>query len=246
MGDFKALESQTRWKFWPDKLLQADWSSPRTNRLLLEAGFSATLQPYPARREQTHGQLGIRREPERRVDYRVVDRVSLQRRHLVLGPATTPNRYVERFSVSYVTGSHAFKTGFQLQQGINSGPTPRSIRICNYGFLHGVPNTITQLATPYTTSQQNESDLGVFAQDRWTINRLAINMGLRFDYFNGYVPAQQIPATPSGWIPERNFAKVTRMPDWTDLNPRVGASYDLFGNGRTAREGVARPICRPA
>jgi hypothetical protein len=48
------------------------------------------------------------------------------------------------------------------------------------------------------------------------------------------VPPQQVPATPWGWIPERNFAPVSGVPEWTDLNPRVGASYDLFGNGRTA------------
>jgi hypothetical protein len=77
-------------------------------------------------------------------------------------------------------------------------------------------------------------DLGLFVQDRWTLNRLALNLGLRLDYFNGFVPAQHIPATPSGWIPERNFAAVTKVPAWTDLNPRVGASYDLFGNSRTA------------
>ena len=32
--------------------------------------------------------------------------------------------------------------------------------------------------------------LGVYAQDRWTINRLTLNYGLRFDYHNAYVPAQ--------------------------------------------------------
>ena len=59
-----------------------------------------------------------------------------------------------------------------------------------------------------------------------------VNYGLRFDYFNGYVPEQSTPA--STYVPARQFAAVHDVPNWTDLNPRVGASYDLFGNGRTA------------
>ncbi len=32
-------------------------------------------------------------------------------------------------------------------------------------------------------------------------------------------------------MPERNFAAVKNVPNWKDINPRVGVSYDLFGNG---------------
>ena len=108
-----------------------------------------------------------------------------------------------------------------------------------YSFFNGAPSSITQFATPYTVLNKVKADLGVFVQDRWTINRLALNLGLRLDYFNGYVPAQHLPATPSGWIPERTFAAVAHAPTWTDLNPRVGASYDLFGTGRTALKASA-------
>ncbi len=104
----------------------------------------------------------------------------------------------------------------------------------NYGFLRGVPNRITQYASPYSFFNAINQDLGLFVQDRWTVNRLAISMGLRFDYFNGSVPAQHLAATASGWIPERDFAAVNNVPNWKDLNPRAGASYDLFGNSRTA------------
>ncbi|MGH2400717.1 MAG: hypothetical protein ACRDF6_12830, partial [bacterium] len=75
-------------------------------------------------------------------------------------------------------------------------------------------------------------EIGIYAQDQWTINRLTMNYGLRFDYLNSYVRAQHVPATR--FLPERDFAPVHDVPSWKDLNPRLGAAYDLFGNGRTA------------
>ena len=43
---------------------------------------------------------------------------------------------------------------------------------------------------------------------------------LRYEYFNGYVPAQHVTATPNGWVPERNFAEVKNVPLWKDVDPR--------------------------
>jgi hypothetical protein len=47
-----------------------------------------------------------------------------------------------------------------------------------------------------------DADLGIYAQDRWTLGRLTLSYGLRLDYLRASVPAQNLEATR--FIPARN------------------------------------------
>jgi outer membrane receptor for Fe3+-dicitrate len=136
-----------------------------------------------------------------------------------------------RFSVSYVTGSHVFKTG--VQYGRESA---ESLQIRNgnltYTFRDFRPVQLTEWATPYTTSSLMNANLGVYVQDRWTTGRLTITPGLRLDYVNAGYPAQEVGATI--FTPARNYPAVDCSPCWTDLSPRLSVAYDVFGNGKTA------------
>ena len=74
--------------------------------------------------------------------------------------------------------------------------------------------------------------MGIYVQDQWTANRLTLNMGVRFDHFEGSVPAQ---TRPGGYfVGPLSFGALENVPNWNDVSPRLGASYNLFGTGNTA------------
>jgi hypothetical protein len=60
---------------------------------------------------------------------------------------------------------------------------------------------------------------------------VTLNLGLRFDYHNAYVPAQSVAAIP--FVAARTIEPIHDVPNWKDVSPRVGGTYDLFGTGRT-------------
>ena len=101
----------------------------------------------------------------------------------------------------------------------------------NYIFSNSVPNALTQFAEPARFSERVNYNLGLYAQDQWTVARLTLNAGVRADFLNAQVNAQHLPA--GLLIGARDFEKIKNVPSWSDLSPRLGVAYDLFGTGRT-------------
>lgn len=137
-----------------------------------------------------------------------------------------------RAAFNYVTGSHQMKFGMTLVEGeriVRNWMTASDTQLI---FNNGRPIGIRRYSTPYAEKENLEADLGVFLQDTWTMRRLTANIGVRFDYMNQSVPAQEAPA--GTWVPARSWAAVKNVPNWKDISPRLGLVYDLFGTGKTA------------
>ena len=230
-GEFGAPESvQSQYNLSPEQLYQANWTSPVSNQLLLEAGISIMRGrwpfPMPGDSNFAGSAMGAVAIREMTTGYTYNARTSY-------ADQTDQYRYTQRGALSYVTGTHAFKLGFQVEQGtVNSD---RQVgQDMNWRFRNGLPSQIIQHATYKAPSLKMErtTDLGVFLQDQWTLPNLSINAGVRFDYWNGGVPAQSLAATTI--MAKRDFAAVNDAVSFTDLQPRLGVSYDVTGNGTTA------------
>ena len=146
---------------------------------------------------------------------------------------------VGRFATTYVTGSHAFKTG--VEYGVGHGPNGARnwyTGDVTMNFNNGAPQQVT-LRIP-RDQDDGYGDLQMFVQDRWTLGRATITGGLRYDYFVGYVNDSTLPA--SRWNAAQFFPGF-ELQHWQDISPRGGISYDLFGNGKTAlKMSVARYV----
>jgi hypothetical protein len=214
---------------------QAKWTSPLTSRLLLEVGQSLAVQTFNFSYQPENGPLDV------------------QHRNSATGlrtvaSNTAPYHYFSQIwntvaNMSYVTGSHNIKFGVNQQSGLQTSQIEAhgdtSILTYSTNAAGAVTSlTASLLSTPYTRQENLNANFGLFAQDKWTLDRLTLTYGGRFDYFNASTPQQSAVAgrfmSPAAVAARASIAPVACLPCWKDWTIRTGASYDLFGTGKTA------------
>jgi hypothetical protein len=208
----------------PNLVSQATWNSTVTNKLLIDAGYTVHPESW-AYWPQPYLPVGIYPVTDQStgINFNARSTGYAQHRSLQLNG---------KFIVTYVTGSHAFKVGFQEMHGWRRIDTWTQGPPVSLTVLSGVPRSLTEYTYPYSTLANVPAYDGIFGQDQWTLRRLTVNAGLRFDWITSNIPAQSYPATPL--VPARSFPAAENAPNWKDINPRLGLAYDLFGNNKTA------------
>ncbi len=199
------------------------WARPATNRLLLEAGEGVSASTYHWEYQPEVGPFTVAtRSPQ-----------GITSRASSIAPVENFNHSFNTVaSASYVTGSHAIKGGMTLTTGYSRTKVEPHGDIVLLNYITANSGTVTVRNSPVTSFEELHADLGLYIQDRWTVRRLTTTFGARMDYLNAGTPAQSAPA--GRFVPDRSAAPIECVPCWKDWSVRFGASYDLFGTGKTA------------
>jgi hypothetical protein len=144
-------------------------------------------------------------------------------------------------------GSHTLKVGGELLkeqswEGYQQRRGGNIEQVYNNGastqVIFGLPTATCEVgslaAHSCLTSRAGLNQVGMFVNDTWAIGRFTLNAGVRFDQYKGFLPEQeQVGATVGlASVAAKTFAK-TDLFTWNVTAPRVGAIFDLGGNGRT-------------
>ena len=143
---------------------------------------------------------------------------------------------VSYFKDNFIGGSHNFKFGGEYldESGNILWDQYYTDSVVHY-LTNGAP-TAVRLTFSGTSSQNALATTSLFVTDTWTIDRLTLNVGARFDRYRPWLPAQSTPVSRFNPV-ARDFNEISEVVLFNHIVPRFGATYDLTGDGKTVLKG---------
>src|SRR5688572_7751439 len=220
---------------FPYYVTQATWTNPMTNRMLLEAGFSrfaCVTSGGPGMLPPDGIQDLIPVTEQRAIDghranftYRAVN--------TYMNNWANPNNF--RASMSYVTGAHNMKVGYQGAYQISDERVVTNSNLITYRFDNRIPNQFT-IRLPNWSNADRTVQHSAFIQDQWTVKRLTLQGAIRYDHAYSWSPGEGNGTTDTSRFNAApiTFDRTVSVRGYDDISPRVGVAYDIFGTGKTA------------
>ncbi len=224
------------------------WTRTHTNNLLFEGGFGYYNQEYTELYQPSVTGTDKKVWSDEAIInsrvYNVLDQSNNRQANAWPNPA-------DHFSIlrtimgkaSYVIGSHSFMGGINYTTGDWKLLTRWTGDMQPITYNAGRPVSVT-LRLPSDRNNGVDRDMGLFLQDKWSMGRVTLNLGLRYDQFIGESRESSVlPSRLSGGAVFGECSDGTVDPgdlctgmvqNWKDISPRVGFAMDVFGNGRTA------------
>ena len=216
-----------------NRVYQAKWTAPASNKLLLEAGFGSYRSRWGGKEVPGLGATSL---------IRVVEQCATgcAANGNIPGLTYRSGNWSSNINwnsqwtagASLVTGSHSIKVGYQGALLFDDRKNFTNSEYLQYRFNNGVPDQMTLSISAYPIHQRVRSD-AFFAQEQWTRGRMTLQGALRYDHAWSYFPEQTVG--PVRFFPtEKTYPHTVGVEGYHDLWPRGGVAYDLFGNGKTS------------
>jgi len=215
----------------PAYLTQFQWTSIVSPRTFFDARYGFLHLIFPLHYQPSVGPTDFARQDIFRLTLRdaaLNDYENLATRHQV---NVSTSYFADGFG-----GSHSFKGGFEFGRAFNQNQYEANGDYV-LRYFDGAPLEVQTYNTPITSKNYIDT-AALYAQDSWTVTpRLTINYGGRFERLAGYAPVQS--RIGNRFFPAEQFPEFNDIPNWKSGMWRVGASYNLTGDGRTALKGFA-------
>jgi Carboxypeptidase regulatory-like domain len=232
-GSSTAAPETGGWNHGYQRVQQAKWTSTATNRVLVEGGIGTYLSNWNTRETPGNDRRFIQMTEQCPATTGCADNggiSGLTYRGQNSWSADWLGSHTWNLAASIISGANNMKFGYQgayYTDNRSPGGNDLAFRVQN-----GTPNQLTEYINWFRTYSRVRYN-ALFAQDQWTRGRLTLQAAVRFDHSWSYYPEQSIGGVT--FLPTVTvFPESKGVEGYNDITPRMGAAFDLFGDGKTA------------